>query len=102
MSYADWWIIGLLAAVVALSGLSAVAAIAAVEHLKDLKAWHFTVMDRLGTLDERLRDGDLRILKCLKGESYAGSLYGMDLHTDPAIPDGSMVFYSTKKRDADA
>lgn len=98
MSYIDGWIVGLLAVSVCLSGASLMAAIAIVENLKDLKAYQFTVIDRLGTLESTLRDGHLRILKCLKGESYAGTLGGMDLHTDAQIPPGGM-FMSNLKRD---
>lgn len=45
----------------------------------------------LELLDERLRDGNLRILKCLKGESYAGSFGGFDVHTDSAIPSNTAI-----------
>jgi hypothetical protein len=51
----------------------------------------------LRRLDDRLREGTLQILKCLKGESYAGTFYDMDVHTDPAIPDDQVLMFKLRE-----
>lgn len=101
MSSIDGWMFGLLAVSVSLSAVCLFAVIAIVENLKDVKAYQFTIIDQLGTIDERLRDGNLQVLKCLKGESYSGSLGGMDVHTSTAMPPGGGFMFSMK-RDPDA
>lgn len=94
MSGIDGLVVGLCGAAAVVAVLCLVALIAVIEILKDIKAYQFTVIDRLGTLDERLRDGNLRILKCLKGESYTGTIGGMDIHTDPSVPPGEGMMFN--------
>ena len=94
MSVMDGWILGLLVASVSLGALCLLALMAVIESLKDVRAYQFTVIERLGNLDARIRDGHLRILKCLKGESYEGTIGGMDIHTDPNVPTGGGLMFS--------
>lgn len=81
--------------VIGLCLLAAIAVSAAETHIDNRELLRVVQENKraIELIDERMREGNLRILKCLKGESYQGSFGGMDVHTDPSIPpDGGFIF----------
>jgi hypothetical protein len=55
---------------------------------KQFDALSALVCDLTEGLDKGMRDGHLLILKALKGDSYSGTIGGLDVHASPKIPDG--------------